>query len=218
MKILVIDDHHLFREGLRYMLQSLDQQVSVTQCGSVEEAEQLASERQDIDVILLDMRLPGKCEIDAVDAVHMAYPDARLVVLSGETSPDLVNMAIGAGAMGYIPKTTSPDVMLSALRLILANGIYLPADILLAARVSQPVAEVIEHEVDENCSLDELSDRQREVLRLLIHGAPNKRIATELDIGEATVKSHLTAVFKALGARNRTEAVYAAARAGIRFE
>lgn len=209
MRILLVDDHPLFREGLRLMLASLDAGAQILQAGSAEEALQMAPTTAPVDLILLDFKLPGMSGLEALDPIRTAYSDARLVILSGETAPAGVNASIEAGAMGYIPKTSSPEVLMSALRLVMSNGVYLPAEIMLAAQVSE--------QRDERQPRPSLTDRQHAVLKLLVEGAPNKRIAQLLNIGEATVKTHIAGVFRALGVRNRTEAVYASARLGLQF-
>ncbi|HEY3698913.1 MAG TPA: response regulator transcription factor [Spongiibacteraceae bacterium] len=210
MKILLVDDHPLFREGLKFMLRDLDSNIDILQASALEEAAE-SHYNPAPDLILLDMKLPGISGIDAIRAVRAWLPTSRVVVLSGEVSLEIVNGAIEAGAMGYIPKTASPEVLLGALRLILANGVYLPVEIMRAAEASAASA------INEHTHVT-LTARQLSVLQMVIQGAANKTIARTLNIGEATVKTHVGAVLRILGARNRTEAVYVAAKNGIRFE
>lgn len=216
MKVLIVDDHPLFREGLRFLLASLDPAAEVVQAGSYEAIEPMAMVPETVDLVLLDLMLPGLRSIDAIAEVRRVFVRARIVVLSSDTAPETVSASIEAGAMGYVPKTASPEVLLSALRLILANGVYLPAEIMLAARVTDHgQGQGHGHSLDQKFSI--LTNRQRSVLRLLVQGAPNKCIARDLNIGEATVKTHVAAVFKSLGVKNRTEAVYASAKFGLRL-
>lgn len=212
MKLLLIDDHPLFRSGLTYLLRTLDSQLQVDEAGNCAQALALAG--RDYDLVLLDLKMPGVDGLDALGAVRGAFPASPAVVLSGEDDPRIVRQAIESGAMGYIPKSSTPDVMIQALKLILARGVYLPASVLSAegdapAPKREPLAA--------GAPIEGLSDRQMEVLRRVVQGKQNKVIASELDISEGTVKAHLSAVLRALRARNRTEVVYAAAKLGLRL-
>lgn len=159
------------------------------------------------DLILLDMNLPGGSGREALAAVRTHF-QAPVVVLSGEDDARLVRQVVDDGAAGFIPKSSTQQVMIAALQLILAGGTYVPASALHG---------VMPDAADDSVSgkrspLSHLSDRQREVLQRVVQGKPNKRIASELEISEATVKAHLSAAFRALGVRNRTEAVFAVAQ------
>lgn len=214
MNILLVDDHPLFRGGLKFLLGSLDEQIDVTEAGNCQEATAQAGAAS-FDLVLLDLKMPGVDGLSALAAMRESYPSAPVVVLSGEDDPRVVRAAIEGGAMGYIPKASTPEVMIQALKLVLAKGVYLPPRVLMSSPSKdeevpdQPVADVQD--------LEGLSPRQMDVLRCVIHGKPNKVIARELDISEGTVKAHLSAVLRALNVRNRTEAVYAAAKMGLRL-
>jgi len=213
MRLLLIDDHTLFREGLSLILSGLRADLMLLQAGSCEEAAELANADEQVDLILLDMKLPGVSGVAALKMIRAMFAGTRVIIVSGECTPQDVNAAIEAGAMGYIPKTSSPNLLMSALGVVMANGVYLPAEIMLAARASG-----INGNGAQANAIVALTDRQCDVLRLLVEGAPNKRIARLLDISEATVKTHLAAVFRLLDVHNRTEAVYAAARLGLNLE
>lgn len=210
MKLLLVDDHPLFRSGLMYLLRTLDSQLQVDEAGNCNQA--LARAGEDYDLVLLDLKMPGVNGLDALSAIRSSFPQSPAVVLSAEDDPRLVRQAIDSGAMGYIPKSSTPDVMIQALRLILARGVYLPPSVLNAEVEGPKPGGAAAAD-----SIDGLSPRQMEVLRLVIQGKPNKVIASALDISEATVKAHLSGVLRALGARNRTEVVYAAAKMGLRL-
>jgi DNA-binding NarL/FixJ family response regulator len=204
MRILLIDDHALFRGGVKYLLRGLDDGVETDEAGDCGQAlEKLGA--GSYDLVLLDLKLPGVNGIDALASLRDAAPGTPVIVLSGEDDPEVVRASIERGAMGFIPKSSTPEVMIQALRLVLTRGVYLPPTALDAvpARVAT--------------ALPGLTPRQMDVMRCVIRGMPNKVIAREIDVSEATVKAHLTAVFHALGARNRTEAVYVAAKLGIRL-
>ncbi len=211
MKILLVDDHELFREGIKLVLANLAEDVVFAEASSCAAA--LAHPASSpLDVILLDFHLPGMHGFEALRALREHFEQPAIVVLSAEENPALIVQAIDEGAAGFIPKTSSHAVMMAALRLVLAGGTYLPPHALLGsasptATAAQPQGEL----------LAELTPRQLETLRLAMQGKSNKVIAREMDVSEATVKAHLSASFRALGVRNRTEAVFSAARLGLKI-
>jgi DNA-binding NarL/FixJ family response regulator len=209
MNILLIDDHVLFREGLKFLLRSLDAALEVDEAGDCAGALEHAA-RRGYDLVLLDLKMPGVAGLDALAALREAIPAAPLVVLSGEDSAGVVRAAIEGGAMGFIPKSSTPEVLIQALRLVLARGVYLPPAVLDAA-AEPPSGSGSE------AALRGLTSRQADVLRCVIQGKSNKVIARELDVSEGTVKAHLSSVLRAFGARSRTEAVYAAAKLGLKL-
>jgi DNA-binding NarL/FixJ family response regulator len=211
VRILIIDDHALFRQGLRFLLRDLDADLEIMEAADCAQACTLAGES--FNVVLLDLHMPGVAGLDALDAVRQAFESSRIVVLSGEEDPRQVRRAIDAGAAGFIPKSSTPEVLVSALRLVLADGIYLPAVALKGLGGGEPDAALSSDRLG-----DALSERQVEVLRKAVQGKANKVIARELGISEGTVKAHLSAAFRALGVHNRTEAVYAAARSGLQLK
>jgi DNA-binding NarL/FixJ family response regulator len=215
MRFLVVDDHILFREGLKFMLRNLERDIVVEEASTCEQAIKMAAGPAAYDLVLLDLNLPGHGGLDALAAFKSALPHAPLVILSGEDDPALVRKAIDQGAMGFIPKTSTPKVMIEAVQLILNRGTYLPPHCL-----ERPHPKVSERHAGYGpvkTSPADLSPRQSEVLRLLMRGCPNKVIARQLGISESTVKTHVVQVMRTLGASNRTQAVYAAARSGMRF-
>jgi len=214
MNVLLIDDHALFREGLKFLLRSLDAALEVDEAGDCAKALEHAASRN-YDLVLLDLKMPGVAGLDALAALRDAIPAAPLVVLSGEDNPGVVRAAIERGAMGFIPKSSTPEVLIQALRLVLARGVYLPPAVLDAARAPASVAPP--GSAMEDMVLPGLTPRQMDVLRCVIQGKANKVIARELDVSEGTVKAHLSSVLRALDASNRTEAVYAAAKLGLRL-
>jgi len=199
VKLLLIDDHPLFRSGLTYLLRTLDSNLEVAEAGNCAQALTLAGGAYDL--VLLDLKMPGVNGLDALSAVRGAFPSSPAVVLSAEDDPRIVSEAIEGGAMGYIPKSSTPEVMIQALKLILAHGIYVPPSVRNAARGP----------------IESLTERQRDVLRRMVQGKQNKVIAAELGISEGTVKLHVSAVMRALDARNRTQVVATAAKMGLRL-
>jgi DNA-binding NarL/FixJ family response regulator len=216
MKILLIDDHALFREGLKFLLRSLDAALEVDEAGNCAKALEHAA-RRSYDLVLLDLKMPGVEGLDALAALREAIPGVPLVVISGEDNPGVVRAAIERGAMGFIPKSSTPEVLVQALRLVLAHGVYLPPTVLDAGAVTTAAAAAVPQGAAGQATPLGLTARQVDVLRCVIQGKPNKIIARELDISEGTVKAHLSSVLRAFGVRNRTEAVYAAAKLGLRL-
>ena len=212
MILLLVDDHALFREGLKFLLRGLDAELVVDEAESCAAATARQGEFS-YDLILLDLNLPGVGGLEALAAIRAAFPQTPVVVLSGEDDPRTIRATIEQGAMGFVPKSSTPEILIQALKLILAHGVYLPVSAL------DGETPLVPHAARESSDavLASLSARQLEVLRCVIQGQPNKLIARNLALSESTVKAHLSAVFRALGAHNRTEAVYAAAKLGLKL-
>lgn len=213
MRVLLVDDHKLFREGLKAILAGFEAGIALAEAGDAAEGIRRASAAR-YDLILLDLKMPGAEGMDALRAMREAVPGTPVVVLSGEEYSHVVREAIELGAMGFIPKSSSPEVLIQAVRLILAGGVYLPPAVLDSRPAASPAPAKPQ---PGDAKLPGLTERQMDVLRCVIQGKPNKVIARELDISEGTVKAHLSSVMQALGAHNRTEAVYAAAKLGLRL-
>lgn len=222
MKILVIDDHTLIRQALQNMLRVLDTSAEVLESADCSAALALAAEHPDLDLILLDLHMPGMGGMDALSHFRQSHPAVPVVVLSGADDRQTVRTAIDRGAMGFIPKSSSNNVMLSALRLVLSGGVYLPTEILDHAGSSivgdaDSLASGTGAHGKTPAQLG-LTDRQMEVLALLLQGKSNKLVCRELGLAEGTVKAHITAVLKVLNVTSRTQAVIAASQMGLRFD
>jgi DNA-binding NarL/FixJ family response regulator len=205
VRILLIDDHPLFRDGLKFLLAGLADGLDFLEADSCESA---LAHVAAADIILLDLKLPGVNGIEALRAIREASETVTVVVLSSEDDPRVIRRLIDAGAAGFIPKSSTQGLLIAALRLVLAGGSYLPPHVLNSpTTTTNPDTEAA------TGPLSQLSERQREVVMYAVQGKPNKRIARDLAISEATVKSHLSSAFRILGVRNRTEAVFAVANA-----
>lgn len=205
MRVLVCDDHSLFREGLRLLLEKLDPGMEVTLTGSAEEA--LAATRDAMfDLILLDWHMDGLSGARALEALRESAPLTRVVVLSGDRNAELVRSAVDLGAAGFIPKDSPPTQLMTAVKTIADGGVYLPTGSLAPAQTR-----------DVRDAFPQLTERQADVLRAALRGNSNKLIARQLGISDGTVKTHLRAIYQELGTRNRTEAVYMAAEHGVRI-
>lgn len=200
MKVLVVDDHSLIREALRNVLAEIDRGCELLESADSAGALRIAAAQPDIDLVLLDLNLPDADGFATLEELRRRRPATAVVMLSAQNDHQLVTRSIALGAVGYIPKSTSHEVMVSALRLVCSGGMYLPPEVLAGAgpRLAEP----------------KLTARERQVLALMLEGKSNKRISRHLGMAETTVKNHVTAILKALGASNRTEAVIAAGRLG----
>ncbi len=213
MKILIVDDHALFRSGMVHLLQSLSPTPEVIESESLSSARDILSTVSDFDLVLLDLKLKDAVGVDSLLTLRKLATDTTIVVLSGEQDPTVIHRCIDNGAMGFITKSATHDELLIAISRIVAGGVYLPRD-----AMNNDMAIQRGGQRSDVALLASLSDRQREVLAYLLQGKPNKTISNNMDISQNTVKAHLSAIFRTLGARNRTEAVYFAARAGVPLE
>ena len=210
VKTLLIDDQVLFLEGLECLLGDLDQELRFDWAASLAGAlEYLAVDTPDL--ILLTMDRSGDVGMDDLRAIRAAAPESPLAVMGGDDNPYLIDLAMEAGADGYLPKNCDRCTLVMALRRILAGGTFMPGRLPGAVPVGKPVT--IANAPQEACR--DLSRRQTAILLCAIGGQPNKVIASDFGIAEGTVKAHLSAAFKVLGVHNRTEAVFAAARLGL---
>ncbi|WP_339860836.1 response regulator transcription factor [Paremcibacter congregatus] len=202
MKILLVDDHVLFRDGLKFVLRQLADVVDIRECGSCEDAYQLMETDDGFDLILLDVDLPGISGMDGLQGFRRLDPSAPIVFLSGSDDYNLIKRALELGVMGYIPKTLSSEIMIQALQLILKGGRYVPDNVLYGAD-HHSRSKVV------------LTTRQSEILRLISQGKSNKEIAQNLGIADNTVRVHISAIFQILKVNNRTEAAFAALQDGL---
>ena len=219
MKILIADDHRLVIEAVKAKLSELGPDIEFVLAMSVDEL--LAGASDDLDLAMIDLNMPGAEGQAHIDEIRRRHPAVPVIVLSGYEDPAVMRSALERGVLGFIPKAYSPEVMLSAVRLVLAGGVYVPPMMLASlppgvvaglphvgsaapAPAGGASSQTLEH------LRNVLTERQVEVLQLLSQGKPNKLIGRALGISEGTVKIHLAAIFRALNVRNRTEAVVAA--------
>lgn len=215
MKVLLVDDHNLFRDGMQLVLAKLDDNLEIIEASSYKEVLHHIIENPDLDLILLDLGLPDINDVDALKAIRSKLPSTPVVVLSGNDDGCKVEQMLKIGAQGYIPKSTSAELLIRSLKLVLSGGIYIPPEILAQYPVNsdKPVNE------DVKVTKPPLTPRQLEVLHKLIHGNSNKEIGRLLDMAESTVRVHIAAILKALNVSNRTRAVHAALQKGwVRVE
>ena len=208
LRLLLIDDHAMFREGLVLLLRREEEGIVIDEAESCAAA--LAYKgKHTYDLILLDLKLPGMRDLEALKVTREEFAEMPVVVVSGEDDPGVVRAAIENGAMGFVPKKLSSKLLVSAMRLILAGGVCLPKPVLDAYRLPDALQNAADHAVPR---FGNLTARETDVLRLLIKGKSNKGIVRELDIKPTTVKRHLEAIYSALGVHSRAEAVFAASK------
>ncbi len=216
MRILLADDHTLVRENLRDFLHALAPDVVVLEAETLQAAEKIASRHGRLDLIILDLLMPGMNGLAGLRHMLKRKPNVPIVMLSGSTRQKDIVDAIKLGAKGFVPKTISGKAMLSALRMILDGETYVPSALLRAAAESG-YGGVQGAGIDsaEAGARHKLTRRQQQVLDLLVRGHTNKKIAKELNLKEITVKIHLQSVFRKFGVSNRTQAVAMALQRGL---
>lgn len=216
MKFLVVDDHELIREAMRGALKQLDSNAAILEAADSRQAMPLIEENNDLDLILLDLNLPDRDGFSVLVELRKSYPSVAVVVMSAQQDHDSVVKALNLGALGFIPKSATRKVILGALQLVMSGGIYIPPQALPSeqppltptlARTSQAKPETGGDKVSP-ADLG-LTGRQIDVLALIMQGKSNKAICRVLDLSEPTVKSHVSAILRALNVSNRTEIVVA---------
>ena len=210
MKVLIVDDHALIRDALARVLTSLAPDVIIAEAAEPRLAFETIEREPDLDLVLLDLALPGMHGLTALKALRERYPAISVVVVSASVDRESVKEALDFGAMGYIPKSASSEVLKNALQLVLAGGIYIPPEILGRNETVGPVAGPATG--TRSPTEIGLTERQAQILALMMRGEPNKVICRELNLAESTVKNQITAILKALNVTSRTQAVLAVAK------
>jgi len=219
MKILIADDHELFLEGLKLVLKSHFKEAEVT---AVKNYTELFAtiEKERFDLIVTDLAMPGANSIDALSKMHTILKDTPIIVISAVFDKEIVQRTIEIGVSGYIPKSSSNDLMLSAIHLVLAGGVYIPKALLDEVSVAPEMTpdfqdlKEVGQDINSKDKNKKLTPRQIDVVRGIAKGLPNKLIAYELGLTEGTVKVHITVILKTLGVSNRTGAVIEAVKKG----
>jgi DNA-binding NarL/FixJ family response regulator len=229
MKFLIVDDHALIREALGGVLRGLRSDAQIVDARDARTALQTLQSEPDTDLVLLDLHLPDQDGLKVLATVAERHPAVAVVILSGDTDQAVIHQALALGAQGFIPKAETREVLSSALALVLAGGVYIPPAALRGLRAASAPATATatvdpapEAATGSGVSPGQpmlntlgLTERQLEVLALLMQGKNNKLICRALDLAEPTVKTHVSAILKALGVSSRTEAVLAVTRLGL---
>ena len=217
MRALLVDDHALVREGLKQVLRQIDAGMEIFEAKNAAEVGGILSRQPMPDLVLVDLVLPDQSGFHVLGLLREKRSTAAIVVLSASSDLIDIQRALKMGAAGYIPKACSAGVTLGALRVVLAGGVYLPPDLIEgqsgifnATRQSAPPYATSLRPAELG-----LSERQAQVLALLLRGLTNKAIAQELKLAEQTVKAHMSAALRALNVSNRTQAAIAVAQLGL---
>ena len=213
-RIIVADDHALVRGGLVQLVKLVEENVEIIESNDFNQTLELLDNDQEVDLLLLDLMMPGMSGVDSIKQICQDHPDVPVIVVSVRENIASIRNALAAGAVGYIPKTSSPDVMMSAIKLVLSGGVYVPPHVLGLTSSIEDISEnqLVDDKIEISKGYSNLTQRQREVLDLMALGKSNKEIADELGLTTGTVKMHSSRIFKTLNVQNRTEAVAKFAR------
>src|SRR5688572_10482064 len=204
-RLVIADDHPLFRGALREAVRGLFEPTNIAEAGSFDEVSKLLDAGGEVDLILLDLTMPGVRGFSGLMYLRAQYPSVPVVVVSANDDPIVIRRCMDFGASGFIPKTLDTEDMRAAITQVLKGGVWTPPDINLDAVVDAESTELMGR-------LATLTPQQVRVLMMLSEGLLNKQIAYELSVLEATVKAHVSAILQKLGVESRTQAVIAASR------
>jgi DNA-binding NarL/FixJ family response regulator len=204
-RFVIADDHPLFRGALREAVSGLFQHVEIGEAGSFEDVAKLLESGGEVDLILLDLNMPGVRGFSGLMYLRAQYPSVPIVVVSANDDPTVIRRCMDLGTSGFIPKTLGIEEMRAAIKRVLEGGVWTPPDVDLSAGADTETANLM-------ARLASLTPQQVRVLMMLSEGLLNKQIAYELSVSEATVKAHVSAILQKLGVESRTQAVIAAAK------
>ena len=206
--IIIADDHPLFRGALRQSVASIMPQARVMEASGMDELNATLSQERDVDLILLDLTMPGVQGFSGLMSLRAQYPELPVVIVSATEEPTVIRRAMDFGASGFIPKSIDIDSIGGAIQAVLAGDTWTPPDVDLSASEDAETADLVRR-------LGTLTPQQVRVLTMLSEGLLNKQIAYELGVSEATVKAHVSAILDKLGVDSRTQAVIAASKIGV---
>jgi len=207
-RLVIADDHPLFRGALREAVTGMFERDAVAEAGSFDDISGLLDRNHDVDLVLLDLAMPGVRGFSGLMYMRAQYPGIPVVIVSGNEDPAVIRRCMDFGASGFMPKTLGVDQMRSAIEQVLGGGIWTPPDVDLSVKADDDSAAML-------ARLASLTPQQVRVLMMLSEGLLNKQIAYELSVSEATVKAHVSAILQKLGVESRTQAVIAAAKIEI---
>ncbi len=209
MKVLIADDHALFRDGLSLQLEKINPDFIILQAANFNQALKFVETDNNISLVIMDLDMPDMNWQEALKELKSKAPQARFVVVSAGENSGTIRKSLELGVCGYIPKRSEPVILNKALQLILDGGTYLPPSVL------QPSTDVTVQDRPPCGMTKTLTNRQNQVLGLVAQGLSNKQIAYQMGVSEATVKLHINALLRSVGATNRTQAVILAQKMGI---
>lgn len=205
MRLLIADDHELVRAGLKLVLGKIEPDITLLECGDYPGALELTEQNQDLDLVVLDLNMPGMNGFSGVEDLCSRFPSIPIIVISGYYRRRDVVAAFECGIAGFVPKTLGSEAMVNAFRLVLSGEKFLPADLL--SHDNPNLGKSAARGAERDNPLRQLSGRQREVLNGILEGLTSKEIGKSLEIQEGTVKLHLRSIYRKIGARNRAQAV-----------
>jgi DNA-binding NarL/FixJ family response regulator len=214
LKILIVDDHSLVREGLKAILNLSELTPNFVEAWDADTVQAQLEQHPDIALMLLDIQMPGCTGLELLSRIVNQRPLLPIIMLSAEHDTQTVTDALNNGASGFLPKNSLNQVLVSAIRLVLAGGIYIPPEALHKAASIPAAASQAEKKPPTLESLG-FTARQIDVFRLLVQGQSNKQICRQIDIAEATVKIHVRAILRSLTVSSRSEAIAKAAQIGL---
>lgn len=216
MKLLLVDDHALFREGICIVLSKMEEISEVVQQATGSGALSAAEDDDDLDIVLLDYQLEDMNGLEVLAGLKSQRPEVPVIMLSAHEQSDLIQNALASNASGFITKTSTSEVMISAIQLVLAGGIYVPPAILADSKPRAPRPFSSQSYAHQGTQRDyQLTARQQDVIQEMGKGLSNKEIARELDMSPSTVKVHVAAILKEFEVKNRTQAVSTAKQTGL---
>ena len=204
-RLVIADDHPLFRGALREAVSGVFAATDIAEAGSLDEAVELLERGVDVDLVLLDLTMPGVRGFSGLMYLRAQYPAVPVIIVSANDDPAVIRRCMEFGASGFIPKTQPIEAMRDAIGRVLAGGVWTPPDVDLGTGADAETAEMV-------ARLSSLTPQQVRVLMMLSEGLLNKQIAYELSVSEATIKAHVSAILQKLGVESRTQAVIAAAK------
>jgi len=228
MKILIADDHELFLKGLEFILQENLQNIEITTAQNYTEIFSRLQQDNLFDLVITDLAMPGANWLDAIKKIHTAFPDTPIIIISAVFDKTILQQTLDIGVSGYIPKTASNNLIISAINLVLAGGVYIPHELLYSVQNNSSPATIQQQKeyISPLKTLEKLTanttehtqkgltERQIDIVRCIAEGLSNKQIAYKLNLTEGTVKVHITVILKILNVKNRTSAVIEAAKRG----
>jgi DNA-binding NarL/FixJ family response regulator len=205
IRLIIADDHPIFRGALREAVSGLFEDADIAEAGSFEDLAKLLERGADVDLILLDLTMPGVRGFSGLMYLRAQYPSVPIIVVSANDDPGVIRRCMDFGASGFIPKTLGTEAMRGAITRVFEGGVWTPPEIDLGAGADAETADLLTR-------LTSLTPQQVRVLMMLSEGLLNKQIAYELGVSEATVKAHVSAILQKLGVDSRTQAVIAASK------
>ena len=226
MKILIADDHELFLKGLEFILEQNLQNITITTAQDYTEIFSILEQDKDFDLVITDLAMPGANWLTAINKIHNLLPETPIIIISAVFDKELLQQTLDIGVAGYIPKTANNNLIISAINLVLAGGMYIPHELLYSTKSQTLPTEKQKEYITPLKNLEKitekqtdgtkkaLTERQIDIVKCIAEGLSNKQIAYKLNLTEGTIKVHITIILKLLNVKNRTSAVIEAAKRG----